>query len=101
MLNTFPVSERATLAMVCDDALVGYSAVDPRKFVDVYIKRRKAELSGQPYHGPNESISPSKKEEDGGWTPVGNKPPPAAPMPVSAPVKAKSNATKGKKKSKK
>lgn len=103
MLNTIPISERGTLAMICEDALVGYPSIDPRKFVDVYIKRRKAEIAGIPYNNVNESITASsRKEDDGGWTPVGNKPPlPVDASSQSLPGKSKPTTTKAKKKGKK
>ena len=91
------------LTMVCDDALVPFPTIDPRKFVEIYIKRRKAEINGQPYTGPVESINATPKDEDGGWTPVGMKAPAKEANLVgqTSKVKPAAAAIKPKKKGKK
>ncbi|KAJ3120894.1 hypothetical protein HK100_012606 [Physocladia obscura] len=43
-----PVNEPKTISMVCDDTLGGLTAIDPIKFADEFVRRRKADAANDP-----------------------------------------------------
>ncbi|KAJ3156215.1 hypothetical protein HDU86_003978 [Geranomyces michiganensis] len=55
-------NESAITQSICDDILGGLTAIDPRKFAEEFVRRRKADANGSVVSGPG----------DVGWTPVGS-----------------------------
>ena len=49
ILLSIPVKEHTTITMICDDTLGGNTAIDPRKFADEFLRRRRADASGSPW----------------------------------------------------
>eukprot|EP00842_Homolaphlyctis_polyrhiza_P006616 jgi/Hompol1/6956/HPOL_002397-RA len=43
ILMSIPAKESATITMICDDTLGGSTAIDPRKFANEFIHRRRTE----------------------------------------------------------
>jgi hypothetical protein len=46
ILLMIPIGETSTTYIVCDDTLGGLTAIDPRKFADEFLKRRRADEQG-------------------------------------------------------
>ncbi|KAJ3043398.1 hypothetical protein HDV00_005096 [Rhizophlyctis rosea] len=46
ILLSIPATDSGTTQMICDDTLGGLTAIDPRKFADEFMKRRRADASG-------------------------------------------------------
>jgi hypothetical protein len=94
--------EKSTIALICDDALGGYTAIDSRKFASEFIKRREAAKAGIPISSIQGSLEISSSIDDSdGWTPVGvgSKPSTAEPLATVAISENKFvTVSKGKKK---
>jgi hypothetical protein len=69
ILLSVPIKESNTIAMICDDALGGYSSIHPKKFAEAYISRRRADLSGGPSAWDNSTENLTLQNESG-WTNV-------------------------------
>ncbi|KAI8817426.1 uncharacterized protein EV422DRAFT_570773 [Fimicolochytrium jonesii] len=63
ILLSISPTEPAITQSICDDILGGLTAIDPRKFADEFVRKRKADASGEP-------TSPGAVEA--GWTAVGS-----------------------------
>ncbi|KAI8615226.1 hypothetical protein BC830DRAFT_1123725 [Chytriomyces sp. MP71] len=48
ILLTIPMNEPKTVAMICDDTLGGLTALDPHKFAEEYMRRRRADAVNDP-----------------------------------------------------
>ncbi|TPX56223.1 hypothetical protein PhCBS80983_g04675 [Powellomyces hirtus] len=72
ILLSISIHEPAITQSICDDILGGLTAIDPRKFADEFIRKRKADASGS-------SLTAASATE-GGWTSVGSGA--VAPQPV-------------------
>ncbi|KAJ3351432.1 hypothetical protein HDU83_008934 [Entophlyctis luteolus] len=48
ILLTVPTNETHTISMICDDTLGGLTAIDPIKFADEFVRRRKADALNDP-----------------------------------------------------
>ncbi|KAJ3211362.1 hypothetical protein HDU82_006024 [Entophlyctis luteolus] len=48
ILLTVPTNETRTISMICDDTLGGLTAIDPIKFADEFVRRRKADAANDP-----------------------------------------------------
>lgn len=81
ILLSVPVREAATIALVCIEALGGYSAIHHKKFADAFISRRRADLAGGPSAWSqsleNLVITP-QASNSAGWATVHHKHPAAA-----------------------
>ena len=42
---SIPIKESATIAMICDDTLGGYTSIDSRKFAEEFLRRRASDTS--------------------------------------------------------
>ncbi|KAI8926187.1 hypothetical protein BC831DRAFT_457831 [Entophlyctis helioformis] len=70
ILFSISVREAATITMICDDTLGGSTAIDPRKFADEFLRRRRADQPGA--SGPGAA-----------WSAVSAPAAPAAPVTAS------------------
>lgn len=81
ILISVPIKESATISMICDDALGGFTMIDPRKFAANFIKYRRADLDGGPgsWSGPPANVTTGKNND--GWTNI----PQTRPTQAAAP----------------
>jgi hypothetical protein len=63
ILYTIPINDSPTTYSICDDTLGGLTAIDPRKFADEFIRRRKIDSMGGAPAGA--------AGDQGGWSTVG------------------------------
>ncbi|KAJ3416190.1 hypothetical protein HDV05_002835 [Chytridiales sp. JEL 0842] len=69
ILYTIPLNDSFTTFSICDDTLGGLTAIDPRKFAEEFMRRRKADVAS------------GSGGSEGGWTSVGGSAAPAGAIP--------------------
>ncbi|TPX71260.1 hypothetical protein CcCBS67573_g06281 [Chytriomyces confervae] len=64
ILLMIPMNEPRTVSMICDDTLGGLTAIDPLKFAEEFMRRRRADASNDPAaYAPSVETAGSRSNE--------------------------------------